>query len=74
MADKKPVEKDLGSNIRASFEGEGNTTLVLKIDLAQRLGRSKSGKTVLIASTGPSLPIPEHPNIVLGLNLYIKGE
>ena len=42
--------------------------LTLTIDLSKKLGPSKSGKTVLIASTGRSEQVA--PGIFLGLNLY----
>lgn len=75
MADKKTEATfqttSLGKNIEAHLE---DTTLVLRIDLAQRLGRSQSGKTVIIATTGGNQSLPEHPAIKLGLNLYLTGE
>ena len=44
--------------------------LILRIDLTKNLGRSKSGKNTLIASTKGNVQIPGLPNTTLGLNLY----
>jgi len=44
--------------------------LVLKIDLNKDLGRSKSGKSTLVASTYGNVSVPGYPNIKLGVNCY----
>lgn len=50
-------------------------TLTITIDLAQRLGRSASGKTTLIATSGGNCPVvPTDPNIYIGINCYTKGQ
>ena len=43
--------------------------LILKIDLTKNLGRSKSGKNILVASTKGNIQIPQ-AGATLGLNLY----
>lgn len=47
--------------------------LTLKIDLSKRNGLSKSGKTISIASTEGNISIPEHKDIKIGVNAYVKN-
>lgn len=47
-----------------------NNVLVIRIDLSQNLGVSKSGKSLLIASTGGNVSVPASPEIKLGINCY----
>ncbi len=57
-------------NIDLSVE---NDVLTLKIDLAKDFGLSKSGKTVIIASTEGNITVEDHnmPSMVkLGVNCY----
>lgn len=45
--------------------------LTITIDLGRTLGPSKSGKTILIASTDGNVAVPGAPEAMfLGLNLY----
>ena len=55
-------------NIKARVDGN---TLHLEIDISKTLSPSKSGKTVIVATTSGNQPIPGTP-VVLGLNAYIK--
>ncbi len=48
-------------------EGE---ILKIEIDLAKDFGPSKSGKTVVVASSEGNVPVPEHTNMRLGINVY----
>lgn len=48
--------------------------LTIKVDLSQRHGKSKSGKTTVIASTQGNVSCPNNPDIKIGLNIYSKGE
>ena len=57
-------------NINMSVEG---STLTITVDLSKRLGKSKSGKTTLIASSEGNVPVPG-TDAVIGVNLYTKGE
>ncbi len=59
------------ANCEASMEG---TILVLRIDTSVRLGRSKSGKTLMISTTNGNQEIEGHPDrqMRLGMNLYTK--
>lgn len=52
------------------MEVGANGQLIIRIDLNKDLGRSKSGKSILVASTYGNVSIPLHPEIKLGLNLY----
>lgn len=56
-------------NIEMTVKGD---ELVIKIDLTKDYGRSKSGKSIIIATTAGNVSIPEHSDIHLGLNLYRK--
>lgn len=49
-------------------------TLTITIDLTRELGPSSSGKTTLVASTGPAVKVesPDGVELRLGLNLYKK--
>ena len=53
-------------NIEMTIENE---TLVIKIDLSKEFGPSKSGKTIIVASTEGNVSLPEREEKI-GLNLY----
>jgi len=53
-------------NVKMAVKGN---TLTITVDLAQELGPSKSGKTVLIASSDGNQPIPG-TDAKLGINIY----
>jgi hypothetical protein len=57
-------------NINMSVKG---SALTITVDLSKRLGKSKSGKTTLIASSEGNVPVPG-TDAVIGINLYTKGE
>lgn len=44
--------------------------VTITIDLKARHGVSKSGKTVIVASTEGNVSIPGHESIKLGINAY----
>lgn len=44
--------------------------LTITVDLTKTYGPSKSGKTIIIASTEGNLSIPGHEAIKVGLNIY----
>jgi hypothetical protein len=54
-------------NVDMKVEG---TILTIKVDLSKEFGPSKSGKTVIIASTEGNVKIPEHEDKKVGLNVY----
>jgi len=47
---------------------EGNT-LIIKVDLSKDFGPSKSGKTIIVASSEGNVPVPEREEKI-GLNIY----
>jgi hypothetical protein len=44
------------------------TTLTITIDLSKEFGRSKSGKTIIIATTGGNKEVAD--GVHMGLNIY----
>ena len=46
------------------------TLLILTVDLSKSLGPSKSGQSELIASTKGNAPVPDQPEVRVGLNVY----
>jgi hypothetical protein len=59
---------ELGQNVNVTLSGN---TLTITIDISKRLGPSKSGKTVLIASTNGNQAVA--PGVTLGINCYTKA-
>ena len=57
-------------NIEMTVEGE---TLIIKVDLSKDFGPSKSGKSVIIASTEGNVSVPERGEKI-GLNVYRRPE
>jgi len=53
-------------NIEMTVEGE---TLTIKVDLSKDFGKSKSGKTIIVASTEGNVSVPERDEKI-GLNIY----
>ena len=54
-------------NCNVKVEG---TTLTITVDLAQKHGASKSGKTDIVATTEGNVPVPGFPEIKLGVNIF----
>lgn len=48
--------------------------LTITVDLSKRYGMSKSGKTIMIATTSGNVSAPENPEIKIGLNIYTKNK
>jgi len=46
--------------------------LVITIDMDKSHGRSKSGKTTIIATTSGNQPIDGYPTAFIGVNVYTK--
>ncbi len=53
-------------NIEMTVEGN---TLTIKVDLSKDFGKSKSGKTIIVASTEGNVSVPERDEKI-GLNIY----
>lgn len=54
-------------NVKMTREGD---ELVIRVDLNTRLGDSKSGKTIMVATTEGNVKVPGGGEIKLGLNVY----
>lgn len=57
-------------NVKMQVDGD---TLTIRVDLSQTQGPSKSGKTIIIASTGGNKPVEGYPGVMVGLNVYRKA-
>ena len=66
MATKKKMKK-LGTNVRVSVKDK---FLTIKINLSKTFGSSKSGKTIMIASTRGNHRVPGAKETVLSVNCY----
>ena len=53
-------------NVEMAVQGE---TLIIKVDLSKDFGPSKSGKTIIVASTEGNVSVPERDEKI-GLNIY----
>jgi hypothetical protein len=53
-------------NVEMTIEGD---ILIVKVDLSKDFGPSKSGKTVIVASTEGNAPVPGRRERI-GLNVY----
>jgi predicted membrane protein len=58
------------NNIDMTVQGD---ILTIKIDLKKRFGPSSSGKTISIATTSGNISVPEHKDIKIGVNAYVKN-
>ena len=54
-------------NVETKIDGK---ILTIKVDLSKTFGPSKSGKTIIIASTEGNQPLQN--GVVMGLNVYKK--
>jgi len=62
------MPKTYGNGVEVELDGD---ILVIRIDTAKTYGRSKSGKSTIIASTGGNKTIDTpHGAVKLGLNCY----
>lgn len=57
------------TNCEMHVEGD---VLTIKIDLTRRFDQSKSGKSIVVATTGGNISVPEHMNLRIGINCYEK--
>lgn len=56
-------------NVNVTVKGD---ILILEVNLKERLGKSASGKTTIVATTEGNVSVPGFPDIKLGLNCYTK--
>jgi len=61
--------KNLGTNIAAEVK---DNKLTLVIDLEHRGGRSKSGKTTLVATSHGNIEVPNSDGVKIGINAFVK--
>lgn len=54
-------------NITMTVEGD---TLTMKVDLSVAGTVSKTGKSMILASTGGNVPVDGRPEVKVGLNIY----
>lgn len=47
-----------------------NNILTIKIDLSKEFGESKSGKTIIVATSAGNINVPDNDGIKLGINCY----
>ena len=59
----------MSQNVNLEVKGQN---LILTIDLSKSQGPSSSGKTIIIGSTQGNLPVPGHPGVFVGANIYKK--
>jgi hypothetical protein len=57
----------MAKNVTLAVKGH---TLTIKIDLRESGTPSNSGKSEVIASTQGNIPVPEHDDLRLGVNVY----
>ena len=56
-------------NVKSTVNGN---ILTIEVDLSKRLGRSASGKTIIVATTAGNQKVEGFPDIQYGLNVYTK--
>ncbi len=56
-------------NLQITVKG---TKAIIEIDLSQNLGKSSSGKSIMIATTRGAEQIA--PDVMANINIYKKGE
>lgn len=54
-------------NIETKIDG---TKLVITVDLSKTFGRSKSGKTEIVATTEGNVSLEGRPEVKMGINIY----
>ena len=44
--------------------------LIITVDLAKNCGASKTGKSIIVATSSGNIDVPGHAGMKLGLNVY----
>ena len=70
VPENSPKEVNFMKNIEMMVDGE---LLIIKVDLAKEFGPSKSGKTIIVATSEGNVTIPERDEKI-GLNVYRYSE
>jgi hypothetical protein len=55
------------NNVKLTVKGK---TLHIEVDLTKTQGPSSTGKTEIIATTRGNVQVPEHHEVLVGLNVY----
>ncbi len=55
------------NNLDVKVDG---SKLTITTDLDNEMGMSKSGKSMIVASTRGNVPVPENDAIKMGINVY----
>lgn len=63
----KEQTRSVGKNVLVGVE---DNQLHIAISLKERHGDSKSGKTITVATTGGLKPVPGHPTLRYGINVF----
>lgn len=63
-------EISIMKNMEMKREG---SKLIIEVDLTKDFGISKSGKSVIIASSEGNIGLPDDDEIKIGLNIYRKA-
>ena len=61
--------RGVGKNVMVAVEG---SMLVIKVNLAEQHGNSKSGKSITVGSTGGIKKVPGFPELRYGVNVFQK--
>jgi hypothetical protein len=48
--------------------------LIINVDLKERHGASRTGQSVIVATTEGNHPLPGHPEMYFGMNVYVKKQ
>ena len=61
---------NIGKNVSMRID---DTKLVIEVDLTRDFGKSKSGKTIIVASSEGNVSLPKpYEHMKIGLNIYKK--
>jgi len=59
--------REMAKNVNMRIEGK---KLINEVEMDQDFGLSKSGKTLIIASTEGNISVPGDEDVKIGLNVY----
>ena len=57
-------------NVEISYDQKDKNIMIIKVDLTKNFGPSKSGKTIIVASTEGNVSVGNDGTTKLGLNIY----
>jgi hypothetical protein len=58
-------------NIKYEIRGD---ILVINVDLSERHGASRTGQSILVATTEGNHELPGHAEMYFGMNVYVKKQ